>query len=70
MSILLRAIEMISKMKSKAPTFEIKAFRDNECSTCGEWYTEDGNECLQCLICEQWFHETCFLRLNLIFDLV
>ena len=27
MSILMRAIEMISKMKSKAPTFEVKAFR-------------------------------------------
>ena len=27
MSILLRAIEMISKMKSKAPTLETKAFR-------------------------------------------
>ena len=27
MSISLRAIEMISRMKSKAPTLEIKAFR-------------------------------------------
>ena len=27
MSILLRATEMISRMKSKAPTLEIKAFR-------------------------------------------
>ena len=33
---------------------------DSECSTCGEWYTEDRNEWLQCPICEQWFHETCF----------
>ena len=33
---------------------------DNECSTCGERYTEDGGEWLQCPICEQWFHETCF----------
>ena len=33
---------------------------DGECSTCGEWYTEDGSEWLQCPICEQWFHETCF----------
>ena len=33
---------------------------DNECSTCWEWYTEDGSEWLQCPICEQWFHETCF----------
>ena len=33
---------------------------DNECSTCGEWYTEDGSQWLQCPICEQCFHETCF----------
>ena len=33
---------------------------DSECSTCGEWYTKDGNEWLQCPICEPWFHETCF----------
>ena len=33
---------------------------DSECSTCGEWYIEDGSEWLQCPICEQWFHETCF----------
>ena len=33
---------------------------DSECSTCGEWYTEDGGEWLQCTINEQWFHETCF----------
>ena len=33
---------------------------NNECSTCKEWYTEDGSEWLQCPICEQWFHETCF----------
>ena len=33
---------------------------DNECSKCGEWYTEDGSEWLQCPICDQWFHETCF----------
>ena len=33
---------------------------DSECSTCGEWYTEDGNEWLQSPICEQWFHETYF----------
>ena len=33
---------------------------NNECSTCEEWYLEDGGEWLQCLICEQWFHETCF----------
>ena len=26
---------------------------DNECSPCGEWYTEDGSEWLQCPICEQ-----------------
>ena len=42
---------------------------NNECSTCGEWYTEDGSEWLQCPICEQWFHEM-FLRLNPIFNLV
>ena len=33
---------------------------NSECSTCGEWYIEDGSERLQCPICEQWFHETCF----------
>ena len=33
---------------------------DSECSTFGEWYIEDGSEWLQCPICEQWFHETCF----------
>ena len=33
---------------------------DSESSTCGEWYTEDGNEWLQCPICEQRPHETCF----------
>ena len=33
---------------------------DNECSTCGEWYREDGSEWLQCPIYEQWFHETHF----------
>ena len=33
---------------------------DSECSTCGKWYTEDGNEWLECPICEQWFHETYF----------
>ena len=33
---------------------------DSECSTCGEWYIEDGSEWLQCPICEQWFHEACF----------
>ena len=33
---------------------------DSECSTCGEWCIEDGSEWLQCPICEQWFHETCF----------
>ena len=33
---------------------------DSECSTCGEWYTEDGSEWLQCPIYEQWFHETYF----------
>ena len=33
---------------------------DSECSTSREWYTEDGSEWLQCPICEQWFHETCF----------
>ena len=33
---------------------------NNECLTCGEWNTEDGSEWLQCPICEQWFHETCF----------
>ena len=32
----------------------------SECSTCGEWHTEDGNELLRCPICEQWFHETSF----------
>ena len=42
---------------------------DNECSTCGQWCTEDGSEWLQCPIYEQWFHEI-FLRLNLIFNLV
>ena len=34
--------------------------RNSECSTFGEWYTEDGTESLQCPICEQCFHETCF----------
>ena len=29
---------------------------DNECSTCGVWYTEDESEWLQRPICEQWFH--------------
>ena len=24
---------------------------DNKCSTCGDWYTEDGSEWLQCPIC-------------------
>ena len=24
---------------------------DSECSTCGEWYAEDGSELLQCAIC-------------------
>ena len=33
---------------------------NSECSMCGEWYTEDGSEWLQCPICEHWFHETCF----------
>ena len=33
---------------------------DSEFSTCGEWQTEDGNEWLQCPICEQWFIETSF----------
>ena len=33
---------------------------DSECSTCGEWYREDGNKWLQSPICEQWFHETYF----------
>ena len=33
---------------------------NSECSTCGEWYTEDGSEWLQCPIYEQWFPETCF----------
>ena len=33
---------------------------DSECSTCGEWHTEDGSEWLQCPVCEKWFHETCF----------
>ena len=33
---------------------------DSECLPCGEWYIEDGSEWLQCPICEQWFHETCF----------
>ena len=33
---------------------------DSECSACGKWYIEDGSEWLQCPICEQWFHETCF----------
>ena len=33
---------------------------ESECSTCDEWYTEDRNEWLQCLICEHWFHKTCF----------
>ena len=33
---------------------------DSECSTCGEWYIEDGNELLQCPICEKWFYATCF----------
>ena len=25
---------------------------DSECSTCGEWYIEDGSEKFQCPICE------------------
>ena len=33
---------------------------DSDCSTRGEWCIEDGRECLQCPICGQWFHETCF----------
>ena len=33
---------------------------NNECSTCREWYTEDGSKWLQCHICEQWFQETYF----------
>ena len=33
---------------------------DNECSTCGEWYTEDGSEWLLCPICEKWFQKTYF----------
>ena len=33
---------------------------DSKCLTCGKWYTEDGREWLQCPICEQWFHKTCF----------
>ena len=33
---------------------------ENECSTCGEWYKEDGSEWLQCPVCKKWFHETCF----------
>ena len=34
---------------------------NSECSTCGEWYIEDGyKKWLQCPICEQWFHATCF----------
>ena len=33
---------------------------DSECSTCREWYTEDGNDWLQCHISEQWFQEKCF----------
>ena len=32
----------------------------NEFSTCAEWYIEDGSERLECPICEQWFHQTCF----------
>ena len=37
-----------------------KSDKSDECSACGEWYTEDGGEWLQCPICEKWFHETCF----------
>ena len=33
---------------------------DSECSTCREWYTEDGNEWLQCPICEQCFTKHVF----------
>ena len=33
---------------------------DSECSTSGEWYVEDGSKWLQCPICEQWSHQTCF----------
>ena len=33
---------------------------DSQCSMCGEWYTEDGSEWLQCRIYQQWFRETCF----------
>ena len=33
---------------------------DSECSTCEEWYMEDGSEWLQCPICEQGFFKTCF----------
>ena len=32
----------------------------SECSTCEEWYKKDGSEWLQCSICEQRFHATCF----------
>ena len=28
---------------------------NSECSTCREWYTENGNEWFQCPICEHWF---------------
>ena len=43
---------------------------DSKCSTYGEWYIEDRRKWLQCPICKQWFHETFFKRLNLIFNLV
>ena len=32
---------------------------NSECSTCWEWYIEDGSERLHCPICDQPFHETC-----------
>ena len=43
---------------------------DSECSTCGEWYTEDGNEWLQMSYLRTVVSRNVFLRLNLILNLV
>ena len=43
---------------------------NSECSTCGEWYTEDGNEWLQMSYLRTVVSRNMFLRLNLILNLV
>ena len=43
---------------------------NSECSTCGEWYTEDGNEWLQMSYLRTVVSRNVFLRLNLILNLV